>query len=133
MEDVAIELVKLAAGPNAAVIAELTGAAINALKSDGNMLAKLQASSMSGKSGTFDILPCLQKGDDVVMYNHTMAFTTAKDSGGFWFWSWKMSEVSLQHCANEWSLNYSHYQTVEDKIKSKLGGASNDFFDAMLP
>jgi len=131
MEDVAIELIKLAAGPNAALIADLTAATINALKKDDDILSKLQTSSSSGRSGSFDILPCLQKGDDVVMYNHAMVFEHENSSGGFWFWSWRLSEVSLQHSANEWTLNYSHYQRVEEKIKEKLGDSSNNFFDGL--
>ena len=131
MENVAIELVKLAAGPNAAIIADLTSATINALKGDGEVLSKLQTSSSSGASGAFDILPTLQKGDDVVMYNHAMVFEHSKDSGGFWFWSWTMSQVSLNHCANEWTLNYSFYKDVESKIKQKLGDSTDKFFDSL--
>ncbi len=131
MEDVAIELIKLAAGPNAALIVELTSATINSLKNDSDVLSKLQASSSSGSSGSFDILPCLQKDDDVVMYNHAMVFKHSSSSGGFWFWSWKMSQVSLRHAANEWTLNYSHYQKVEEAIKNNLGESSNNFFNTL--
>jgi len=131
MEDVAIELVKLAAGPNAVRIAELVSTTVNALKNDGDVSAKLQASSSSGSSGSFDILPCIQEGDEVVMYNHSMVFSHSNSAGGLWFWSWKLSQVSLQHAANEWTFNYASYQLIEDKIKEKLGKSSNDFFDSI--
>ncbi|MDO7900565.1 hypothetical protein ACE1YR_01050 [Pseudomonas sp. K1(2024)] len=131
MENVAIELIKLAAGPNAALIADLTSATINALKGDSEVLSKLQKSSSSGASGAFDILPVMQKDDDVVMYSHAMVFEHKEDSGGFWFWSWTSSNVSLEHCANEWTFNYSHYKSVESQVKEKLGESTSKFFDSL--
>ncbi|CAG8870945.1 hypothetical protein PS627_04210 [Pseudomonas fluorescens] len=129
MESVAFELIKLAAGPNAAVLAELADLAITSLKGDTELTQKLQAASTSGRSGSFDIMPCLQVGDDIVMYDHAMRFEHSRSSGGFWFWSWKVNDVSLQHVANERTLNFTHYLSVEQSIKDKLGSHSNAFFD----
>ncbi|MDF0733256.1 hypothetical protein P0Y43_21405 [Pseudomonas entomophila] len=131
MENVAIELVKLAAGPNAALIAELTSTTINALKNDGETLSKLQASSNSGSSGAFHILPTMQSGDDVVMYNHAMIYEHSNASGGLWFWSWTLNQASLSHAANEWTLNYAHYKNIESRLKEILGESTNKFFDSL--
>lgn len=131
MEEVAIELLKLAAGPNAALIADLTSATINALKQDENVLSKLQMSSSSGSTGAFDILPALQHEDDVVLYTHAMVFEQHKSSGGFWFWSWKLSDMSLSHAANQWTLNYDFYKSVEPRAKKILGQSTDAFFDSL--
>lgn len=131
MESVVIELIKLAAGPNAVVVAELANLAITSLKGDTELTQKLQVASTKGRSGAFDILPCLQKDDDVVMYDHAMRFEHSASSGGFWFWSWEIKDVSLQHVANGRTLNFSHYQTVEQAIKEKLGSTSTAFFNNM--
>jgi|GEM_PF-5173227 len=129
MESVALELIQLAAGPNAALLLEITNAAISTLKGDNELSLKLQKASVRGKSGTFDILPCLQRDDDVVMYDHSMVFEHSTTSGSFLFWDWSLKEVDLQHVANEWTLNYSHYQQVEAGIKKALGESSNSFFE----
>ncbi|HKS11830.1 MAG TPA: hypothetical protein VJS90_02210, partial [Pseudomonas sp.] len=111
-----------------ATIAELANLAISSLKEDTELTQKLQAASTSGTSGAFDIMPCLQREDDIVMYDHAMRFEHSASSGGFWFWSWSMKEVSLNHVANERTLNFSHYLNVEQAIKAKLGANSNAFF-----
>lgn len=128
MEAVAIELIKLAAGPNAAIVAELANLAIDSLKSDTELTRKLQVASTKGRAGAFDILPCLHSDGDVVMYDHAMRFEHNSSRGGFWFWSWEAKDVSLHHVANATTLNFSHYQAVERSIKAKLGETSNDFF-----
>lgn len=128
MEAVAIELIKLAAGPNATTVAALANLAIDSLKGDTELTRKLQVASTQGRSGAFDILPCLHSDDDVVMYDHAMRFEHNSSSGGFWFWSWEAKDVSLHHVANARTLNISHYQAVERSIKAQLSETSNDFF-----
>lgn len=128
MEAVAIELIKLAAGPNAATVAELANLAIDSLKGDTQLTRQLQVASTKGRAGAFDILPCLHSDGDVVMYDHAMRFEHSSSSGGFWFWSWEAKDVSLHHVANARTLNFSHYQAVERSIKAQLSETSNDFF-----
>lgn len=131
MEQIALQLIQAAAGPNAATILEISQLAIDALKGNEAANLKLEKSSSQSASGAFDILPCLQSDDEVVMYNHAMIFTRKKSSGGFWFWSWKAEHVDLTHVANEWTLNYDFYTTVEGTIRKKLGAASEDFFEKL--
>lgn len=129
MEEVALHLIQAAAGPNAATILEITQLAVDALKGNEGARIKLEKSSGQSSSGAFDILPCLQSDDEVVMYDHAMIFTRKKSSGGFWFWGWKAEHVDLKHVANEWTLNYDFYTGVEATIRKKLGIAAEDFFE----
>lgn len=129
MEEVALQLIQAAAGPNAATILEVTKLAVDALKGNEAASIKLEKSSSQSSNGAFDILPCLQSDDEVVMYNHAMIFTRKKSSGGFWFWSWKADHVDLTHVANEWTLNYDFYTNIEATIHKKLGMASEEFFE----
>lgn len=131
MEQVALQLIQAAAGANAASILEITQLAVDALKSDEAANLKLEKSSSQSSNGAFDILPCLQSDDEVVMYDHAMIFTRKKSSGGFWFWSWKAEHVDLTHVANEWTLNYDFYTSVEATIRKKLGVASENFFESL--
>lgn len=131
MELVAIELLKLAMGPTVSRVLGVTIAAIQALKANTELTAKLQKSASQGESGSFNILPCLQQNEDVVMYDQAMTYQRRSNSGGFWFWSWKSTDISLEQVANKWELNFDHYQALEAQIKAKIGKHSSDFFDEL--
>lgn len=131
MELVVIELLKLAMGPTISRVLDVTTAAIQALKANTELTAKLQKSASQGESGSFNILPRLQQDEDVVMYDQAMTYQRRSSSGGFWFWSWKSSDISLEQVANKWELNFDHYQALEAQIKAKIGKHSSDFFDEL--
>jgi hypothetical protein len=132
MDLVAFEILQGLVGANAPRLLELTGKAVNGVKSNEGLINIYNRDAKIGYEAKFDMSPVWQtrEGSPMMILNCTSVDVRESKRGILW-WKSTTQSTAIKSAASAVYLNVKVYDQVRASVLRKLGQAADDFLDGI--